>query len=79
MIKYLVIMYLCFVIVVFVSIKIEEYNGSGFAITPKEIYECNNFNMLLSWILFIIVLFLNPLWYISKFLYWIFHVGREDI
>lgn len=76
--KYLLIIYLCFIIAMFIEIKIEEYNGSGFAITPKEIYECNNFNMFTAWNLFIISLFFNPLYYISKFLYWIFHVGREE-
>lgn len=76
--KYLLIIYLCFIFVMFVSIKIEEYKGSGFAITPKEIYECNNFNMLAAWILFIFCLFFNPLYYISKFVHWLFHVEREE-
>lgn len=76
--KVLFIMYFCFIFVVFIGIKIEEYKGFGFAITPKEIYECNNFNKFAAWVLFIFCLFFNPLYYISKFIYWIFHVGSED-
>lgn len=48
------------------------------AVTPAEIYECNDFNMFACVILFLVMFFLNPLFYIAQFIYWIFHVGRTD-
>lgn len=48
------------------------------AITPKQIYECSNLNMFACVLLFIIVFIVNPLFYVAHFLYWIFHVGRND-
>lgn len=48
------------------------------AITPKQIYECNNLNMFGCVVLFIVSIIINPLFFVAHFLYWIFHVGRKD-
>lgn len=48
------------------------------AMTPKQIYECNNINMFACVVLYIVALILNPLFFLAHFLYWIFHVGRKD-
>lgn len=48
------------------------------AITPKQIYECSNLNMFACVLLFIIGFIVNPLFYVAHFLYWIFHVARND-
>lgn len=75
--KCFLLMYVIFIIVVFVAIMIEEYNGCSFAKTPKEIYECNDFNMFAAWLLFLIGFILNPLWNITNFINWLLHVGRK--
>lgn len=75
--KCFLLMYVIFIIVVFIWIKIEEWKGSGFSKTPKEIYECNDFNMFAAWLLFLIVFIFNPLWNITNFINWLLHVGRK--
>ena len=50
----------------------------NFAVTPKQIYECNNLNMFACVLIFIIGFILNPLFYVTHFLYWIFHVRRKN-
>lgn len=46
--------------------------------TPKDIYNRTKFNMFGSWLLFIGLCIISPFMAIGKFIYWIFHVGRED-
>ena len=66
--KVFVFIYLCFIVTVFL-VTIKDFDSV--ADTPKEIYEINDFNM------FAAMLVLNPLFYITKFLWWLFHVGRD--
>lgn len=47
------------------------------AVTPKQIYECNNFNMFGCVVIFIVGFILNPLFYIAHFIYWAFHLGGK--
>ena len=47
------------------------------AVTPKEIYECNNFNIFACVIVFIIMFLVNPLFFVAHFLYWLFHVEKN--
>lgn len=47
------------------------------AVTPKQIYECNNFNMFGCVVIFIVGFILNPLFYIAHFIYRAFHVGGK--
>lgn len=72
--KVFVIIYLCFIVAVFL-VTIKDFDSMAF--TPKEIYEINDFNMFAAVILFCIMLVLNPLFSITKFLWWLFHVGRD--
>lgn len=67
--------YACIAIGMFCG-TIKDFNNV--AVTPNEIYECNDFNMLACVLLFLIMLFLNPLFYLAQFLYWLFHVEKED-
>ena len=53
-------------------------NFDNVAVTPKQIYECNNFNMFGCVFIFIVGVILNPLFYIAHFIYWAFHVGRKE-
>lgn len=72
--KYILLIYLIVIIVIFLgTIK----NFGNMAVTPKELCECNNFNMLAAVLLYIVVFMFNPLFFIAHFLYWIFHVGKE--
>lgn len=73
--KTILLIYLIFVVGFFLGTIKDFWNV---AITPKEIYECNNFNMLAAVLLYIIMFIFNPLLFIFRFFYWIFHVGRED-
>lgn len=75
--KILLLLYCVVVVVQFIVYIVSEANGNGFAITPKEIYDCNNCNMIGAWTLFFIFFAINPLYCLYKFLYWIFHFGRE--
>ena len=61
--------YLIIVVGIFLG-TIKDFGNMS--ITPKQLYECNNFNM------FAAVLLFNPLFFITHFFYWIFHVGREE-
>lgn len=72
----ILLIYLVFVTAVFLG-TIKEFNNLAY--TPKEIYECNNCNMFVCILLFIVLLVLNPFFSVAKFLYWIFHVGRKKI
>lgn len=69
------VIYICIAIAMF-CVTIKDFNN--IAVTPKEIYECNDLNMFACVVLFMIMLVFNPLFYIFQFLYWIFHVERED-
>lgn len=55
----------------------EHENGTSGAITPKELYDCNDLNMFGNWVIFIIYLLINPLYYLYRFMYWAFHAGRR--
>lgn len=70
------IIYLVFILIAFV-ITIKDFGTIEYACTPKEIYECNNFNMIGALVLFILWCLINPLYVIARLLYWVFHVGRE--
>lgn len=65
--------YLIIVVGIFLG-TIKDFGNMS--ITPKQLYECNNFNMFAAVLLYIVVF--NPLFFITHFFYWIFHVGREE-
>lgn len=67
--------YLIFIIVFFL-VTIKDFGNA--AVTPKQLYECNNFNMFAAVLLYIVVFVFDPIFFIAHFLYWIFHVGREE-
>ena len=73
--KLILLIYVIFVVFIF-FITISDFGNA--AVTPKEIYECSNLNMFACVFLFIIAFVVNPLFYVAHFLYWIFHVGRND-
>lgn len=67
--------YLIFIIVFFL-VTIKDFGNA--AVTPKQLYECNNFNMFAAVLLYIVMFVFDPIFFIAHFLYWIFHVGREE-
>lgn len=67
--------YMCIAIAMF-CVTIKDFNNV--AVTPIEIYDCNDLNMFACVVLFLIMLAFNPFFYIAQLLYWIFHVERED-
>ena len=71
----LLIWYLGIVIILFTS---TVGNMDDYANTPKDIYESSTFNMFGCTIQFIFMVIFNPILYICKFVYWIFHAGRDD-
>lgn len=75
MIKY----YIILTIVTF-TFFIAESKGDirSIAATPYEIYEQTECNLFGSAILFILLAVLNPLFILCRFIYWIFHVGRNN-
>lgn len=73
--KLIFAIYIIFILSIFLA-TIKDFGNV--AITPKEIYDCNNFNMFACVLLFLLALVLNPLFFSAHFIYWIFHVGRTD-
>ena len=73
--KLILLIYVIFVVFIF-FITISDFGNV--AVTPRQIYECNNLNMFACVLLFIIAFIVNPLFFVAHFLYWIFHVGRND-
>lgn len=69
---------LIYVILVMFMFFISIQDFGNVAVTPRQIYECNNLNMFACVLLFVIGFIINPLFYVSHFLYWLFHVGRKD-
>ena len=67
--------YVCFVMVMFLY-TLKDFDDLN--ATPNDIYETTNLNMFACVLAFIFMLIANPIFYIAKFLYWIFHVGRKD-
>ncbi len=63
-----------YIIVAMFIVTIKDFNNV--AVTPKEIYECNDFNMFGCIVIFVIMFLVNPLFFIAHFLYWIFHIGE---
>lgn len=49
----------------------------GFSKTPKEIYNTTNFNMFGCTLLWIFFVAINPLGFLFRFIYFLFHVGRK--
>ena len=73
--KTILTIYFIFIVGIFLR-TIEDFGD--IAITPRQIYECNNLNMFACVLLWIIGFIVNPLFFVAHFLYWIFHVGRND-
>ena len=73
--KTILTIYFIFIVGIFLG-TIEDFGD--IAITPIQIYECNNLNMFACVLLWIIGFIVNPLFFVAHFLYWIFHVGRND-
>mgnify|MGYP007121853225 CR=1 FL=1 len=68
------IIYVSIIIGMFI-VTIKDFDNV--AVTPKEIYECNNFNIFACVIVFIIMFLVNPLFFVAHFLYWLFHVEKN--
>lgn len=77
MIKIFLLIYFIFIFISCFLFLVEEAKGVGFSITPRDIYDSNDFNMFGAWCVFVIFLMVNPLYILLKFLYWMFHVGRK--
>ena len=73
--KTILTIYFIFIVGIFLG-TIKDFGD--IAITPRQIYECNNLNMFACVLLWIIGFIVNPLFFVAHFLYWIFHVGRND-
>ena len=73
--KLLLIGYIAIIIVTFLA-TIKDFGC--YAHTPKQVYEINNCNMFGSFLLWLFGLVINPLYYISVFVWWVLHVGRKD-
>lgn len=73
--KLLLIGYIAIIIVTFFA-TIKDFGC--YAHTPKQVYEINNCNMFGSFLLWLLGLVTNPLYYIAIFVWWVFHVGRKD-
>lgn len=71
------IIYAIFAVTFFAITIADEVRGVEISSTPKELYDCNNFNMFAAWVLCIIFFIFNPLYYLYRFMYWVFHVRRR--
>lgn len=73
MFEVLIAIYIATVIVFFVVSVPDIHDCPS---TPRQVYESGNLNMFGSAVVWIIVVILDPLLFVAKFIYWIFHVGR---
>lgn len=73
--KLLLIGYITVIIVMFFA-TIKDFGC--YAHTPRQVYEINNCNMFGSFLLWLLGLVTNPLYYIAVFVWWVLHVGRRD-
>lgn len=67
--------YICIIIAMFI-VTIKDFDNV--AVTPKEIYESNDLNIFACVVIFIIMLLVNPLFFVAHFIYWLFHIGMND-
>lgn len=79
------ILLLFYMLIVFVSTVItirETYwwnNDPDFVPhSPTDIYDRTDFNLATCALLFIVLIVVNPINFIVRFLVWITHVGRDD-
>lgn len=73
--KLLLFGYIALIVVMFFA-TIKDFGC--YAHTPKEIYEVNDCNMFGAVCLWLIAFATNPLYFVSVFIWWIFHIGRKD-
>lgn len=73
--KLVLVGYIALIVVTFFS-TIKDFGC--YAHTPREIYEINNFNMFCAVCVWLIGFITNPLYFVSAFIWWIFHVGRKE-
>ena len=73
--KTILTIYFIFIVGIFLG-TIEDFGD--IAVTPRQIYECNNLNMFVCVLLWIIGFIVNPLFFVAHFLYWIFHIRRKN-
>ena len=73
--KLLLIGYITVIIVMFFA-TIKDFGC--YAHTPRQVYEINNCNMFCSFLLWLLGLVTNPLYYIAVIVWWVLHVGRKD-
>ena len=69
------LVYVSIIIAMFI-VTIKDFENV--AVTPKEIYESNDLNMFGCVVIFVVMFLVNPLFFISHFLYWIFHIDMTD-
>ena len=67
--------YIIFIIVIFFA-TIGDYDKV--AVTPRQIYECTDFNIFACTLIFIIAFVLDPLFFILHFIDWAMHFGRKE-
>lgn len=54
---------------------IKDYDNM--AVTPKELYDMNDFNWIACISLYVLDVIINPLFFVVHFFDWLFHVGRK--
>lgn len=45
--------------------------------TPKDVYKTTRMNWFGAIITYFAMFVIDPLWYIAKLIWWVFHVGRK--
>lgn len=71
------------VVVIYVSIIIVMFFATVkdfgcFAVTPRQIYDANNVNIFACCLIWLFMLIVNPIYFCTRFLWWLFHVGRDE-
>lgn len=67
-------LYVIWIIVTF-SVTMKDFDNA--TVTPRQIYEYSYMNIFGCVILFIVLLILDPLFFLARFIYWIFHIGKK--
>lgn len=75
----LTIFFIMYVVLIFTLGLVTMFDGpGGYFVTPKEIWEETDLNMVTCVILWLLWLVVNPIYITTRFLFFLAHFGRKE-
>ena len=69
--------YSCMTLISFAATKEGDYDFTNYPVTPTDVYDKTMFNYPTCILLSLLLIGINPIYVLCKFIYWVTHVGRE--